>query len=110
LTDSLVLLKELAVWVRNNWRPYSTVAESKVNLRVNAIDVVWETRKAAVEEKIKEILQVEDLEDNQAGYFQQRTAATKRVLEEMTEQGRHAVNRIVEDRREQGHPEHIRRE
>jgi hypothetical protein len=71
---------------------------------------VWETQKAVVEEKIKEILGVEELDTKDPRYFQQRTAAAKRVLDEMTEQERTAITQIVEERKAQGNPEHIRRE
>ena len=102
--------KELAAWVRNNWRPYSTTIETKPNIKISAINVVWQTQKAVVEEKIKEILGVEELDTRNPGYFQQRMAAAKRVLDEMTEQERTAINQIVEERKAQGNPEHIRRE
>jgi hypothetical protein len=102
--------KELAAWVRNNWRPYSTTIETKPNIKITAINVVWQTQKAAVEDMIKEILGVDELDRKDPRYFQQRTAAAKRVLEEMTEQERTAINQIVEERRAEGNPENIRRE
>lgn len=98
------------MWVRNNWRPYSTTLESKPNIKVNAINVVWQTQKGAVEEKIKEILGVTDLDTNDPRYFQQRTAAAKRVLDDMTEQERTAIHLIVEDRKAQGNPDNVKRE
>jgi hypothetical protein len=101
--------QELADWVRNNWRPYSTTQETRTNVKVTAINVVWETQKTAVEDKLKEILGVEDLDARHPGYFQQRTAAAKQVLEEMTEQERTAITQIVEDRRAKGNPEAVRR-
>lgn len=63
-----------------------------------------------MEEKLKEILGVQELDRNDPRYFQQRTAAAKRVLDEMTEQERTAIYQIVDDRKAHGNPENIRRE
>jgi hypothetical protein len=84
--------------------------EAKPKINVNAINVVWQMHKPAVEEELKDILGVDELDTNHPGYFQQRTTAAKRVLENMTEQEQTAIRRIVEDRRAQGNPDNIRRE
>jgi hypothetical protein len=103
-------IQELACWVRNNWRPYSTDPETKPIIKVNAIDVVWQTQKAAVEDELKKILEVTELASNDPRCFQQRTAAAKRVLENMTERERAAIKATVEERRLQGNPVTIQRE
>ena len=66
--------------------------------------------KAAVQEKLKDILDVEELQLTHPGYFQKRTTAAKQVLDEMTELERTVIYQIVEDRRKNGNPDNIRRE
>lgn len=66
--------------------------------------------KDAVEAELLDILQVDQLDPNHPGIFQQRNAAAKRVIDKMSERERAKLNSIVELRRSQGHPDHIRRE
>lgn len=96
--------------MRNNWRPYSTNPEIKPIIKVNTLDVVWHTQKEAVEEELKKILDVTELASNDPRYFQQRTAAAKRVLDNMTERERMAIKGLVEERKLQGNPVNIQRE
>jgi len=63
--------------VRNNWRPNVNVIQSNLNMRVRAIDLVWETRRDAVEEELKTLLGVEQLDNKDPRCFQQRNAAAK---------------------------------
>jgi hypothetical protein len=84
--------------------------ETKAHVKVSAINVVWELEKEAVEAELKDILQVDRLEANHPGLFQQRNAAAKRLIDKMSEQERAKLNSIVEERKTQGHPDHIRRE
>lgn len=72
--------------------------------------MVWEIEKEAVEAELMDILGVNHLDPNHPGYFQQRNAAAKRVLEKMTEHERAKLDSLVRHRRSQGHPDHIRRE
>ena len=84
--------------------------ETKAHLKVTAINVVWEMEKEAVETELMEILGIDHLDPSHPGYFQQRNAAAKRVLAKMTERKRAKLNALVEERKTQGHPDHIRRE
>jgi hypothetical protein len=84
--------------------------ETKAHVKVTVINVVWETEKEAVEAELMDILRVDHLDPNHPGLFQQRNAAAKRVLDRMSERERAKLNSIVEERRTQGHPDHIRRE
>ena len=102
--------QQLAAWVRNNWRPYSTTFETKLNLKVNRINVVWETHREAVEDELWEILGVDDLDTKHPGYFQQRNAAAKRVLQKMNEQEQVELSAIVNDQQSHGNPDHIKQE
>lgn len=105
-----IYAQQLAVWVRNNWRPYSTTSETKPNLKINQINVVWETQRETVEDELREILGVAELDPKHPGYFQQRNAAAKRALQKMNEQELVEINAIVDERRTHGNPDHIKRE
>ena len=71
--------------------------ETKLNLKVNRINVVWETHRESVEDELREILRVDDLDTKHPGYFQQRNAAAKRVLQKMNEQEQAKLSAIVND-------------
>ena len=60
--------------------------------------MVWELHRAAVDEQLKLILGVEELDPKDERCFQQRTAAAKRVLERMTELQRAEIEAVVEHR------------
>ena len=105
-----LLNQELAAWIRNNWRPYATSQVNRTKIRVNAINIVWETQRAAVEEQIRQILGVEELDPKDERFFQQRTTAAKRVLDGMTELQRSDIKAIVKQRRAQGNPQEVQRE
>jgi hypothetical protein len=88
----------------------STTLETKPHTKVKALHVVWDTQKEAVEAELMDILQVEDLQPNDPKVFQQRNAAAKRVIQKMSVQERAKLDAVVQDRKIQGHPDHIRRE
>jgi len=73
-------------------------------MKVRAIDLVWETWRAAVEEELKTLLGVEEL-DNRDPRFQQRNAAAKLALEKMSVEERAEIDLAVETRRAEGNPE-----
>ena len=72
--------------------------------------MVWDTQRETVEGELREILRVDELDPKQPGYFQQRNAAAKRVLQNMNEQELAELNATVDERRTHGNPEHIKRE
>jgi hypothetical protein len=70
---------------------------------------VWETRKEAVEEELKTILGVEELDCRDPRYFQQRNAAAKLALENMSVEDKAEPEMDPETRRTEGNPENIQR-
>jgi hypothetical protein len=76
-------------------------------MKVRAIDYVWETRRDAVEEELKILLGVEELDHRDPRYFQQRNAAAKLALEKMSVEERIEVELGVETWRAEGNPEHV---
>jgi hypothetical protein len=79
-------------------------------MRMRAIDLVWETRRDAVEEELKMILGVDALDNRDPKYFQQRNAAAKLALEKMSIEERTEIELELETRREKGNPEQIQRQ
>jgi hypothetical protein len=84
--------------------------ETKAHVKVTALNVVLETEKAAVEAELMDILRVNRLQPNDPQIFQQRNAAAKRVIEKMSEREQAKLKATVEERKRQGHPDHVRRE
>ena len=79
-------------------------------VKINPIQVVWETKRDAVEEELKDILGVDELVNTGLGYFQKRNTAAKRVLDNMAEQDRTELNMLIKERKAEGNPEPVRRE
>jgi hypothetical protein len=91
----------LGNWLANNWRPYATVKGSKSGRRYTKIDAVCRTRKAAVEEELKKILGVDQLDPSSQGYFEQRTAAAKNVYDQMDESEKKNIDDEVKKQKTQ---------
>ena len=77
---------------------------------MNPINLVWETRREAVEDELKEMLDVKELDQQDPRCFQQRNAAAKRVLGMMSERHRAEFDEELTSRRKSGNPEPVRRE
>jgi hypothetical protein len=95
--------------VRNNWRPNTNASQSNPILKIRAIDYVWDTHRNAVEEELKTLLGVEELDCKDPRYFQQRNAAAKLALEKMSVEERAEIELGLETRRAEGHPENVQR-
>ena len=74
-----------------------------------AIDLVWETHRDAIEEELKTLLGVEELDNRDPRIFQQRNAAAKLVLEKMSEEERADLEMALESRRASGNPPSVQR-
>jgi len=93
--------------VRNNWRPNANVTQLNPNMKIRMIDLVWETRTDAVEEELKTLLGVNELDRKDRRYFQQRNAAAKLALEKMSVEEKAQLQFDLEARRMEGHPEPV---
>ena len=78
-------------------------------MKIRAIDFVWETRRDAVEEELKMLLGVEELDRRDPQYFQQRNAAAKLAIEKMSVEEKAEIELALETRRAQGNPENVQR-
>ena len=78
-------------------------------MKMRAIEFVWETQRDAVEEELRILLGVEELDNRDPRYFQQRNAAARLALENMSVEERAELDMALEIQRKQGNPEHIRR-
>lgn len=74
---------------------------------MRAIDFVWETRREAVEEELKALLGVDELDIKDRKYFQQRNAAAKLAIENMSVEEKTVMEQELEARKAQGNPENI---
>ena len=69
--------------------------------------MVWETHRDAVEEQLKTLLGVDELDNKDPQYFQQRNAAAKLALEKMSVEETAEIQLALEKRRAQGNPEQV---
>lgn len=74
------------------------------------MNVVWQTRKEEVEQELREILGVEELDPKDPACFQQRNAAAKRVLDRMDEREKAELKALTEEIKTRGNPELVKRE
>jgi formate dehydrogenase assembly factor FdhD len=74
------------------------------------IDLVWETRSDVVEEELKTLLGVEELDRRDPQYFQQRNAAAKLAIEKMSVDEKAQLELDLETRRMEGNPEPVQRQ
>jgi len=88
----------------------STEAVNKTSINVNVTDVLWHTKRSAVETEMKEMLDLTDIDLADKRCFGARTSASSRVLEKMSERERALIYAEVESRKTQGNPENIQRE
>jgi len=82
---------------------------SNLAMKMRTIDFVWETRREAVEDELKTLLGVEELDRRDPRYFQQRNSAAKLALLKMTVEERAKLDADLETQRAEGNPEQIQR-
>jgi hypothetical protein len=99
IADTALFLQQLGHCVTNNWHPYATVKASKGQQRYTKIDTIWATERAAVEEELKEILGVAELDPLAQEYFEKRTAAAKHVYDQMDELRKKEIDDVVKKRK-----------
>lgn len=78
-------------------------------MKIRAIDYVWETQREAVEEELKTLLGVDELDPKDPRVFQQRNAAAKLAMMKMSVEEKAEMELGLEARRVQGNPENIQR-
>jgi len=77
-------------------------------MKIRAIDYMWETHRDEVEEELKTLLGVEELNQKDPRYFQQRNAAAKMAMQKMSVEDRAVLELDLEKRRAEGNPEGIK--
>jgi len=79
-------------------------------MNVRAIDVVWRSRKDECEEVLKEMLDVDDLDQSGREYFEKHKAAAKVVLDGLSAAEKEELDAEVFKIREKGHDTETQRE
>jgi hypothetical protein len=82
---------------------------SNLNIKIRAVDYVWEAHRNEVEEELKMLLGVKELDNKDPRYFQQRNAAAKLAIQKMSVEDRALMELGLEKRRAEGNPESIQR-
>jgi len=83
--------------VRNNWRAEKIVRGVESGRKKSGVDTVWDTMKVRVEAELRAMwdahcVEAEELELTFSAFaFQQRTAAAKKVLNELGDEDRVAI-------------------
>ena len=72
--------------------------------------MVWQEKREAVLDAMKEILGVSEVDPGSPGYFRQRVSAAKQVSDRMTERERAHVDALVEKRKTEGNNPDVQRQ
>jgi hypothetical protein len=83
--------------------------QSNPIIKIRAVDYVWEAYRDEVEEELKMLLGVEELDNKDPRYFQQRNAAAKLAIQKLSVEDRALMELGLEKRRAEGNPESIQR-
>ena len=78
-------------------------------IQCTAIDVIWREHRKEVEEEIKVMLNIEQVDFSIKEVFQQRTAAAKKVLMKMSPVEKEDILQKVENYKNNGLPIDIQR-
>lgn len=78
-------------------------------MKIRAIDYIWATQREAVEEELKTLLGVDELDPKDPRCFQQRNAAAKLAMMKMSVEEKAEMELGLEARRAEGNPENIQR-
>jgi hypothetical protein len=78
-------------------------------MKIRAIDYMWETHRDEVEEELKVLLGVEELDHKDPRYFQQRNAAAKLAMQKLSVEDRAVIESGLAKRRAEGNPEGTQR-
>ena len=85
----------------------ANVVQSNPTIKIRSINYMWEVYRYEVEEELKLLLGVEELDHKDPRYFQQRNAAAKLAMQKMSVEDRAILELGLEKRRVEGHPEGI---
>ena len=95
--------------MRNNWCSQGNATQYNPTMKIREIDFVWETQREAIEEELKTLLGVEELDSRDKRHFEQRNAAARLALEKMSVAERAQIKLGLEKRRAEGNPENVQR-
>ena len=96
-------------WVRNNWRVKKKQPQLTHENKYRLTDILWWTRPQDVCAEIALIMNLPTVTTNTPGWFQQRLAATKNLLNKMTEEERRKLEDEAEKYRMDGLPLDVQR-
>jgi hypothetical protein len=102
-TDELIR-QDLGQWIKNNWRAERIIRSEGSGRRKSAVDLVWATMKGRVRAEQKRMWEAQHTGPGEPGLpsdnfsFTQRTAAAKKVLDELGEDDRAAIEKMLIDR------------
>ena len=94
----------LGIWIANNWRPYASVKVKKSSRRRTYLDVLRKTRKDDIDEEMRKILNVTDIDTKMDGYLGLRNKAAKRVFQALTEKERQDLIKQAEKEKYEPNP------
>lgn len=72
--------------------------------------MIWNDYRDQVFEELKDLLNVEEIDPSSPGVFQQRTVASKRVFDKMSEAEKEEIYQKVETYRKEGLPPDVQKQ
>jgi hypothetical protein len=78
--------------------------------RVTTLDVIWHIYQEKVYDELKDILNVSEVDTSTQGFFEQRTAAAKRVYQKMSQKDQDWVQGEVQIWKTRSLPQAVQRQ
>ena len=102
------MTQEFLQWLRNTWRPNKqpTTATTK---QYRLGDILWWHFQDDVLKEIGTMMGIDAVDTNTPGWFNHRTAASKNILDKMTEAKKNELRKLGDEMLEKGMPEEIQR-
>ena len=105
--SNLMVSQILLNWLRNVWRTKTKPVMKQGRYRLT--DILWYTRQEEVFREIASIMQLESADTYTPGWFHNRTAASKNIINAMSEEERNKLEDEAEKMWIDGLPADVQR-
>lgn len=101
-------MKELGMWLSNNWRALSPIGGTDHGFKITKHSLLWQLHQDKVWAEIAVLLGVDNATTSTPGWFGKRTQATANVLESMNSKEMEAFEAKFKKAEETGFPEDVK--